>query len=138
MRPQRRLDALISRPSELMSLFRVPLFLRLDMVISSGVARKPSNPSKVGLPPSRQIRVSGYNERPAYWRTDVISVRYPSSSIVAMKEGQLPVYFATITLEFPLFIFRSDAIFVGVIDSERKGGQMCEHVFSRRAVCTDE
>jgi hypothetical protein len=44
--------------------------------------------------PSRQIRVPGHNEKPAYLRTDVISVQYPripSSFVVATNESRLGV-----------------------------------------------
>ena len=67
--------------------------MMLDVAILSGIARKLSNPNKVGLPPLRQISAYGNHETPAYRRrTDVIGVRYPSSFIVAMNESRLLIY----------------------------------------------
>src|SRR5580698_8511843 len=63
------------------------------------------------------------------------------STQILNREDKAEVADAMTLLEskqYPLFISCSDAIFIDVIDSERKGGRMCEHVFNRRAICTDE
>ena len=73
-----------------LGLFRARLSMKLDVAILPAVARNLSNPSKVGLLSSRQIRVPGYNEKPAYWWADVIGVRYPRSvNDVATNDSRL-------------------------------------------------
>jgi hypothetical protein len=62
------------------------LVVNLPPWISSGVARKPSNPNKARLAAitsDQRFRVPGRDEKPAYRRADVISVRYPT------KEGRM-------------------------------------------------
>jgi hypothetical protein len=40
--------------------------------------------------------------------------------------------------DHPFIIICSDAIFTEPIDSERKGGRMCRHVYNGRVIGTDE
>ena len=62
------------------------LAVNLPPWISSGVARKPSNPNKARLAvitSGQRFRVPERDEKPAYRRIDNISVRYPT------KEGRM-------------------------------------------------
>jgi hypothetical protein len=40
--------------------------------------------------------------------------------------------------QYPPFIVCGDTITTDVVNGERKGRRMCEHVFNGRAICTDE